>query len=69
MVGEYTLTTRLVDAGTTALLLKMVLSGKLDAKKLVSHHFELNEILQAYDTFKNAAQNHAIKVIIRNTNI
>lgn len=64
-----TLTTRLVDAGTTSLLLKMVLSGKLDAKKLVSHHFELNEILQAYDTFKNAAQNHAVKVIIRNTNI
>ena len=64
-----TLTTRLVDAGTTAMLLKMVLSGKLDAKKLVSHHFEIKDILQAYDTFKNAAHNHAVKVIIRNTDI
>ena len=64
-----TLTTRLVDAGTTSMLLKMVLSGKLDAKKLVSHHFLLKDILQAYDTFKNAAHNHAVKVIIRNKDI
>ena len=62
-----TLTTRLVDAGTTPLLLKMVLSGKLDANKLVSHHFDIKDILKAYDTFKNAAHNHALKVIIRNT--
>ncbi len=61
-----TLTTRLVDAGTTSLLLKMVLFGKLDANKLVSHHFEMKDILKAYDTFKNAAHNHAVKVIIRN---
>ena len=62
-----TITTRLVDAGTTPMLLKMVLSGKLDAKKLVSHHFSLNDIIKAYDTFKNAAHNHAVKVIITNT--
>ena len=62
-----TLTTRLVDAGTTPMLLKMVLSGKLDSKKLVSHHFDLKDILQAYDTFKNAAHNLAVKVIIRNS--
>ena len=61
-----TLTTRLVDAGTTSMLLKMVLSGKLDAKKLVSHHFLLKDIVQAYDTFKNATHNHAVKVIVRN---
>jgi len=64
-----TLTTRLVDAGTTAMLLKMVLSGKLDAKKLVSHHFLLKDILQAYDTFKNAAHNHAVKIVIRNKDV
>ena len=64
--ANITLTTRLVDAGTTPMLLKMVQSGLLDAKKLVSHRFELAGILKAYDTFANAAKEHAIKVIIRN---
>jgi len=62
-----TLTTRLVDASTTPILLKMVQTGKLKAKKLVSHHFELTEMLKAYDTFKNAAKAHALKVVIKNT--
>jgi len=61
-----TLTTRLVDAGTTPMLLKMVQTGRLDAKKLVSHRFELSEILKAYDTFANAAKNCALKVVLKN---
>jgi alcohol dehydrogenase len=64
--ANITLTTRLVDAGTTAMLLKMVESGRLDAKKLVSHRFALPEILDAYDTFLHAAQQRAVKVIIKN---
>ncbi|MDD5209152.1 MAG: zinc-dependent alcohol dehydrogenase family protein [Elusimicrobiales bacterium] len=63
--ANITLTTRLVDAGTTPMLLKMVQSGRLDAKKLVSHRFGLSEILKAYDTFGNAAKARAIKVVIR----
>jgi hypothetical protein len=39
--SNITLTTRLVDAGTTPMLLRMVQSGRLDAKKLVSHRFKL----------------------------
>jgi alcohol dehydrogenase len=64
--SNITLTTRLVDAGTTPMLLRMVQSGRLDAKKLVSHQFNLSEIMKAYDTFGNAAREHALKVIIRN---
>ncbi len=64
--SNITLTTRLVDAGTTPMLLRMVESGCLDAKKLVSHRFELPEILKAYDTFANAAKEHAVKVVIKN---
>lgn len=63
--ANVTLTTRLVDAGTTPMLLKMIQSGRLDAKKLVSHRFALPEIVKAYDTFANAAKEHAIKVIIK----
>jgi len=48
------------------MLLRMVQSGRLDAKKLVSHRFKLSEILKAYDTFANAAEHHALKVVLRN---
>ena len=65
--ANLTLTTRLVDAGTTSMLLKMVQSGRLDAKKLVSHRFPLSEILKAYDTFGNAAKTRALKVVIKNS--
>ena len=64
--SNITLTTRLVDAGTTPMLLKMVQSGRLDAKQLVSHRFELLEIIKAYDTFRHAAKERALKVALRN---
>jgi alcohol dehydrogenase len=62
-----TLTTRLVDAGSTPILLRMIQSGRLDAKKLVSHRFGFSEILKAYETFGNAAKERALKVVIKNT--
>jgi alcohol dehydrogenase len=62
--SNITLTTRLVDASTTPMLLKMVQSGRLDPKRLVSHRFSLSEIIKAYDTFGNAAKEHALKVVI-----
>ena len=62
--SNITLTTRLVDAGSTPMLLKMVQSGRLDARKLVSHRFRLSEILKAYDTFGNAARERALKVVL-----
>ena len=62
-----TLTTRLVDAGSTPILLKMIKSGRLDAKKLISHRFGFSEILKAYETFGNAAKERALKVVIKNT--
>ena len=63
--SNITIATRLVDAGTTSTLLKMVQSGRLDAKKLVSHRFPLSDILKAYDTFANAANEHALKVVLK----
>jgi len=63
--SNITLTTRLVDAATTPMLLKMVQSGRLNANKLVSHRFSLLEIVKAYDTFANAAKENAVKVVIK----
>ena len=59
-----TLTTRLVDAVSTPMLLKLVRSGRLQPAKLVTHRFKLDEAMKAYDTFGNAAQEHALKVIL-----
>jgi len=64
--SNITLTTRLVDAGTTPMLLRMIQSKRLDAKKLVSHRFELSEIMKAYEVFGNAAKEHALKMVIKN---
>lgn len=60
-----TLTTRLVDTVTTPTLLKMVASGRLAAKKLVTHRFALGETEKAYETFGNAAKERALKVVLR----
>lgn len=64
-----TLTTQLVDTRTTLMLLKIVQSGRLEPKKLVSHRFELSQIMKAYDTFENAAKNGALKVLLKNANV
>jgi hypothetical protein len=44
-------TTRLVDTVTTPMLLKTVRSGKIDRKRLITHYFKLDQMLDAYDTF------------------
>ena len=59
-----TITTRLVDAGTTPMLLNLVRSRRLDPKLLITHRFKLDGILEAYDVFAHAAANRALKVII-----
>jgi alcohol dehydrogenase len=61
-----TITTRLVDTVSTPMLFKNVLSNKLEPKKLITHHFKLDEILKAYDTFGNASKEKALKVIMTN---
>lgn len=59
-----TITTRLVDTATTPMLLKTVQSGALAPDRLITHRFRLAEIDKAYDTFGNAANSCALKVLI-----
>jgi alcohol dehydrogenase len=54
-----------VDTVTTPLLLSTVKAGKLDAKKLVTHTFTLNDVVKAYETFGNAAKEKALKVVLK----
>ncbi len=59
-----TLTTRLVDTVTTPMLLKTVVSRRLEPKRLITHSFALDELMKAYDTFADAAKERALKVVI-----
>jgi len=59
-----TLTTRLVDTVTTPMLIKALHSGSLQPDKLMTHRFKMHDILQAYDTFGNAARHGALKVVL-----
>ena len=58
------ITTRLVDTVTIPMLFKTVSSRKIDPKLLITHHFKLDKILDAYETFGHAAETKALKVII-----
>lgn len=61
-----TITTRLVDTVTTPMLLKTVLSKKLQPLQLITHRFRLSEIMKAYETFQHADREKALKVILTN---
>ncbi|CAM4185556.1 zinc-dependent alcohol dehydrogenase family protein [Gillisia limnaea] len=63
-IKNITLTTGLVNTNTTPMLLKTVESGKLKPAQLITHHFKLDNILEAYEVFGNAGKEKAIKVII-----
>jgi alcohol dehydrogenase len=59
-----TITTRLVDTVTTPMLLKTVQSRKIDPRRLITHRFKFDKILDAYETFGHAAETGALKVVI-----
>jgi len=54
----------LVSTNTTPMLLKTLNAGKVNPGKLVTHRFKLDEILEAYEVFGNAAREKAMKVIL-----
>ena len=63
-IQNVTLTMGLVDTVSIPTLLKMVASGRIPAEKMGTHSFTFSQMDEAYDVFKNAAANSAIKVII-----
>jgi alcohol dehydrogenase len=63
-IKDVAITTGLVSATTTPMLLKLVAQGKLRPEKFVSHRFTFDTIMDAYDTFGRAAETKALKVVI-----
>jgi alcohol dehydrogenase len=63
-INNITITTGLVNATTAPELLEKIVAGELDPGKFVTHRFTFDQMLEAYDTFGRAAEEHALKVII-----
>ncbi len=63
-IKDVNISTGLVSATTTAMLLKLVAQGKLAPEKFVTHRFKMDQMMEAYDTFSPAAETKAMKVAI-----
>lgn len=63
-IRNVTITTGLVSTYSTPMLLKTLSNGKIKVEELVTHNFTFENILEAYETFKNASKEKALKIII-----
>ena len=63
-IKNVTITTGLVDTHSTPTLLRLITEGRLDPLPLATHHFKLDEMLDAYEVFGNAAETDALKMVI-----
>jgi alcohol dehydrogenase len=63
-IKNITITTGLVSGSTIPMLLALARNGRIDAEKLGTHHFALNQMEQAYDVFGAADKHDALKVVL-----
>jgi alcohol dehydrogenase len=61
---DITITTGLVDTHSTPTLLRLVTSHQIDAAQFATHHFDLQDMIGAYDVYERAADTGAIKVVL-----
>ncbi len=63
-IRNVTITTGLVDTYSTPTLLRLLVSEQLDATRFVTHHFTLDQFMDAYDVFERAGDTGALKVVV-----
>ena len=63
-IRDVTITTGLVDAVSTPMLLRLIEGGRLDPTPFATHRFRLGEAEAAYDVFAAAADTNALKVVL-----
>jgi alcohol dehydrogenase len=66
-IKDVTITTGLVDTRTIPQLLSLIEGGRLDPTVLATHHFPLEQAVEAYEVFGNAAKTNALKVVLNGT--
>jgi alcohol dehydrogenase len=68
-IKDVTITTGLVDTRTIPQLLSLIVGGRLDPTVLATHRFPMDEAMKAYDVFGDAANTHALKVVLEGTKV
>ena len=61
---DVTITTGLVDTYSTPTFLRLLAGHQMDATKFATHHFTLEQFMEAYEVFANAADTGALKVVV-----
>lgn len=64
-IRDVTITTGLVDTYSIPQLMRLISSGRLDPSLFATHRFALGETMSAYDTFADAANSGALKVVLQ----
>jgi alcohol dehydrogenase len=64
-IKDLTITTGLVDTSTTPTLLRLLADGQIDPTPLITHRFGIDQMMEAYDVFGNAAETAALKVVLK----
>jgi alcohol dehydrogenase len=62
---DVTITTGLVDTYSIPQLLRLIVSGRLDPSLFATHHYALDDTMAAYDTFADAGNTGALKVVLQ----
>ena len=66
-IRDVTITTGLVDTFSIPQLMRLISSGRLDPSLFATHRFALGDTMSAYDTFADAANTGALKVVLQGT--
>jgi alcohol dehydrogenase len=53
-----------VNTSSIPALLRLIQAGKLDPRRLISHRFALDQVVEAYEVFKRASAEHAVKIVL-----
>jgi alcohol dehydrogenase len=61
---DVTITTGLVDTYSTPTLSRLMAAHQIDAARFATHHFLLEEMMEAYEVYSNAAETGALKVVL-----
>jgi alcohol dehydrogenase len=67
-IRDVTITTGLVDTYSIPQLMRLIASGRLDPSLFATHRFALGDTMSAYDTFADAANTGALKVVLEGEN-
>jgi alcohol dehydrogenase len=67
-IRDVTITTGLVDTFSIPQLMRLIASGRLDPSLFATHRFPLGDTMAAYDTFADAANTGALKVVLQGAN-